>query len=48
LGRSTDTEKVIEATLQLANNKALLIGFGNTKGVGQNLIEYFNKFGEAK
>jgi poly-gamma-glutamate synthase PgsB/CapB len=48
LGRSTDTEKVIEAALQLANNKALLIGFGNTKGVGQNLIEYFNKFGEAK
>lgn len=48
LGRSTDTEKVIEAALQLANNKVLLIGFGNTKGVGQNLIEYFNKFGEVK
>jgi len=48
LGRLTDTEKVLEAALQLTNNKMLLIGFGNTKGTGQNLIEYFNKFGEIK
>jgi poly-gamma-glutamate synthase PgsB/CapB len=48
LGRLTDTEKVIEVTLQLTNNKVLLVGFGNTKGTGQNLIEYFNKFGEIK
>lgn len=48
LGRSTDTEKVIEIILQLTNNKVLLIGFGNTKGMGQKLIEYFNKFGEVK
>jgi poly-gamma-glutamate synthase PgsB/CapB len=48
LGRLTDTEKVVDVALQLTNNKVLLIGFGNTKGIGQNLIEYFNKFGEIK
>ena len=48
LGRLTDTEKAIEAALRLTNNKVLLIGFGNTKGTGQKLIEYFNKFGEIK
>jgi len=48
LGRLTDVEEVLEVALQLTNNKVLLIGFGNTKGMGQNLIEYFNKFGEIK
>jgi len=48
LGKLTNAEKVIEVTLQLTNNKVLLVGFGNTKGTGQNLIEYFNKFGEIK
>jgi len=48
LGRLTDPEKAIEAALRLTNNKVLLIGFGNTKGMGQKLIEYFNKFGEIK
>ena len=48
LGRLTDTEKAIEAALRFTNNKVLLIGFGNTKGTGQKLIEYFNKFGEIK
>ena len=48
LGRLTDAEKVIEVALQFTNNKVILIGFGNTKGTGQNLIEYFNKFGEIK
>ena len=48
LGRLTDAEEVLEVALQLTNNKVLLIGFGNTKGTGQNLIEYFNKFGEIK
>lgn len=48
LGRLTDTEKVIEVTLQLTNSEVILIGFGNTKGMGQKLIEYFNKFGEVK
>ncbi|HAJ33150.1 MAG TPA: poly-gamma-glutamate synthase PgsB [Candidatus Atribacteria bacterium] len=48
LGRLTDAEEVIEVAIQLTNNKVLLVGFGNTKGIGQNLIEYFNKFGEIK
>ena len=48
LGKLTDVEKVIEAALRLINNEVILIGFGNTKGTGQNLIEYFNKFGEIK
>jgi len=48
LGRLTDTKKVLEVALQLTNNKVLLIGLGNTKSMGQNLIEYFNKFGEIK
>ncbi|MBA7512189.1 Capsule biosynthesis protein CapB [subsurface metagenome] len=48
LGRSTDTKKVIKVALQLTNNKTILIGLGNTKGVGQGLIEYFNQYGEIK
>ena len=48
LGKLTNAEKVIEVALQLTNNKVLLVGFGNTKGVGQDLVEYFNKFGEIK
>jgi len=48
LGRLTDAEKVIEVVLQLTNNKVILVGFGNTKGAGQKLIEYFNNFGEIK
>ncbi|MBU4350651.1 poly-gamma-glutamate synthase PgsB [bacterium] len=48
LARITDIEKVLQIVLQFTNNKVLLIGFGNTKGMGQSLIEYFNKFGEVK
>lgn len=48
LGRLTDAEKVIEVVLQLTNKKVILVGFGNTKGAGQKLIEYFNQFGEIK
>ena len=50
LGRITNTEEVLQTVLRSINNKnkVILIGLGNTKGVGQNLIEYFNKFGEVK
>lgn len=48
LARVTDIEKVLQIVLQFTSNKVLLIGLGNTKGVGQNFIEYFNKFGEVK
>jgi len=48
LGKLTGAEKVIAVALQLTNNKVLLVGFGNTKGTGQNLIEYFNEFGEER
>ena len=48
LGKLTDAEKVIEIALELTDNKAILVGFGNTKGAGQKLIEYFNQFGEIK
>lgn len=48
LGKLTDAEKVIEMALELTDNKAILVGFGNTKGAGQKLIEYFNQFGEIK
>jgi len=48
LGRITDVEKVIEMVLKLINGKVVLIGFGNTKGMGQRLIEYFNQYGEVK
>ena len=47
LERLTDAEKIIGKALQPTNNRVLLIGFGNTKGAGQKLIEYFNKFGEV-
>ena len=48
LGRITDVEKVIEMVLKLISRKVILIGFGNTKGMGQRLIEYFNQYGEVK
>lgn len=50
LGRITNTEEILQTILKSINNKnkVILIGLGNTKGVGQNLIEYFNKFGEVK
>lgn len=48
LARVTNIEKVLQIVLQFTSNKVLLIGLGNTKGVGQNFIEYFNKFGEVK
>jgi len=47
LAKITDTENILQIILQLTSNKGLLIGFGNTKGMGQNLIEYFNKYGEV-
>jgi len=46
LAKITDAENILQIILQLTNNKSLLIGFGNTKGMGQNLIEYFNQYGE--
>ena len=50
LGKITNTEEVLQTVLRSINNKnkVILIGLGNTKGMGQNLIEYFNKFGEIK
>jgi len=48
LSRIHDIEKILQIVLQFAENKALLIGFGNTKGMGQRFIEYFNEFGEEK
>jgi len=50
LGRITNAEEILQTVLMSINNKnkVMLIGLGNTKGVGQNFIEYFNKFGEIK
>ncbi|GAI94319.1 unnamed protein product, partial [marine sediment metagenome] len=50
LGRITKAEEILRTVLRSINNKnkVILVGLGNTKGVGQNLIEYFNKFGEIK
>ncbi|MCK4240980.1 MAG: poly-gamma-glutamate synthase PgsB [Candidatus Atribacteria bacterium] len=50
LGRITNTEEVLQTVLRSINNKnkVILIGLGNTKGVGQSLIEYFNQYGEIK
>jgi poly-gamma-glutamate synthase PgsB/CapB len=50
LGRITNTEEILQTVLRSINNKnkVILIGLGNTKGVGQNFIEYFNKFGEVR
>jgi len=48
LSRIHNVEKILQIILQFTDNKILLIGFGNTKGMGQKLIEYFNKFGEEK
>ena len=50
LGRITNTEEVLQTVLRSFNNKnkVILIGLGNTKGLGQGLIEYFNQYGEIK
>ena len=48
LSRIHDPEKILQLVLQFTENKVLLIGFGNTKGMGQRFIEYFNEFGEVK
>ena len=46
LSRIHDIEKILQLVLQCIENKVLLIGFGNTQGMGQRFIEYFNEFGE--
>jgi len=43
-----DIEKILQLVLQFTENKVLLFGFGNTQGMGQKFIEYFNEFGEEK
>ena len=48
LSRIPDIEKILQFVLQFNENKVLLIGFGNTKGMGQRFIEYFKEFGEEK
>jgi poly-gamma-glutamate synthase PgsB/CapB len=48
LSRIHDIGKILQLVLQFTENKVLLIGFGNTKGMGQRFIEYFNEFGEEK
>ena len=48
LSRIHDIEKILQLVLQFTENKVLIIGFGNTMGMGQRFIEYFNKFGEEK
>ena len=48
LSRIHDIEKILQLVLQFTENKLLLIGIGNTKGMGQRFIEYFNEFGEEK
>jgi poly-gamma-glutamate synthase PgsB/CapB len=48
LAKINDPEKVLQIILQFIDNQVLLIGFGNTKGMGQRFIEYFNEFGEEK
>jgi len=48
LSRIHDIEKILQLVLQFTENNVLLIGLGNTKGMGQRFIEYFNEFGEEK
>jgi len=49
LERVKNTEEILQTVLRSINNKnkVILFGLGNTKGMGQNLIEYFNKYGEV-
>ncbi|MEA1964689.1 MAG: poly-gamma-glutamate synthase PgsB [Candidatus Aerophobetes bacterium] len=46
LGREKDVEKVLQIALKFTDSRAILMGFGNTKGMGQRFIEYFSNFGE--
>ncbi|GAB4115579.1 MAG: poly-gamma-glutamate synthase PgsB [Candidatus Caldatribacteriota bacterium] len=47
LENKVDVEEIIHFVINHINNRGCLIGLGNTKGMGQNLIDYFNKFGEV-
>jgi len=38
LGRTTNTDEILQTVLKSINNKGILIGLGNTKGMGQSLI----------
>lgn len=48
LGMIINIERILQIAFNQFDHKGLLIGFGNTKGMGQNLIDYFNEFGEIK
>ena len=48
LGMIINIERILQIVFNQFDHKGLLIGFGNTKGMGQNLIDYFNEFGEIK
>jgi len=42
----SDPEKVLKKVFDSFKREAIIIGFGNTKGMGQKLIDYFNDNGE--
>ena len=48
LGKMTDAKEVLQIIFSHFGQKAILIGFGNTRGMGQKLVEYFNQYGEIK
>ncbi len=39
-------EKIMDAILENAENGDIIFGFGNMKGTGKELVEYWNKIGE--
>jgi len=44
-----EVEKILSVVLTyIDNDQGVFIGFGNTKGMGQKLIDYFNQWGETK
>jgi len=47
LENEIEVEKIIHLVITHIDNKVCLIGLGNTKGMGQALIDYFDQFGEV-
>ena len=46
LGMFNNTDTILKKAFKCFKRKGILVGFGNTRGMGQKLIDYFEEFGE--
>jgi poly-gamma-glutamate synthase PgsB/CapB len=46
MGRQADIRKIMQKVVELTTDKMIVIGMGNAAGVGQALVDYWEKAGE--